>query len=179
MDNNVLIHYNHNHDRLGRFARSIGGAASSVGGKATGKSKKKQPPKADIKKGKQANTKLSEADRNRIVKTGTAKEVAKYKDRLSTRELETAVNRLQQEKVKRIDLDKKLSELTTEPKKRKQVIEKIDKYSNDLKKVGNSIDNAAQFYNSAAKVHNMMSPANDQWPIYGKEKKKEKEKSDS
>ena len=101
-----LVHYNHNHDRLGRFARSTGAAASSVGGRVTRK-KKKATPKSNVKNGKSANTKLSDADRNRIVKSGTAKEVAKYKDRLSTRELETAVNRLQQEKVKRTGKSRK------------------------------------------------------------------------
>ena len=171
-----LVHYNHNHDRLGRFARSTGAAASSVGGRVTRK-KKKAAPKSNVKNGKSANTKLSDADRNRIVKSGTAKEVAKYKDRLSTRELETAVNRLQQEKVKRIDLDKQLSELSGETKNKASVLEKVEKYSSDLERISSSVEKAAKMYNTAAKVHNAMSSSNDQWPIYG-EKKQYKTPSD-
>lgn len=122
------------------------------------------------KKGKAANTKLSRSDRDRIVNSGSAKEVAKYKDRLSTRELETAVNRLQQEKIKRIDLEKKLDSINTPEKKRAITLEKIDKYASSLEKASNSIEKAAKFYNTAAKVHNTMSPATDQWPIFGEKK---------
>lgn len=122
------------------------------------------------KTGKAANTKLSRSDRDRIVNNGSAKEVAKYKDRLSTRELETAVNRLQQEKIKRIDLEKKLDSINTPERKRAITLEKIDKYASSLEKASNSIEKAAKFYNTAAKVHNAMSPATDQWPIYGEKK---------
>ena len=165
-----LVHYNHNHDKLGRFARSTGAAASSVGGKVMRKKKKTQPVKADIKKGKSANTKLSDAERNRIINTGSAKEISKYKDRLSTRELESAVNRLQKEKVQRIDLEKKLSDLSTDSKKKRTTLEKIEKYSSDLERLSNAGEKVMKFYNTAAKTHNLMSPGNDQWPIYGEKK---------
>ena len=174
MNSGYLIHYNHNHDSLGRFASTAGSAAASIGGKITGKSKKKKVPEADIKSGKAANTKLSDSERNRIVNSGSAKEVAKYKNRLSTKELETAVNRIQKEQVQRIDLEKKLSDLSSDNKKQKQsALEKIEKYSSDLERISNSVEKAAKMYNTAAKVHNAMSASNDQWPIYG-EKKPEK-----
>ena len=35
-----LIHYNHNHDKLGRFARSAGSASSSIGRKLSRKKDK-------------------------------------------------------------------------------------------------------------------------------------------
>lgn len=174
-----LMHYNHNHDRLGRFARSVGSAGGKVGSSVMSSSKKKkkgQPPEADIKKGKAANTKLSDKDRKRIVDSGDAKEVAKYKDRLSTRELETAVNRLQKEKVQRIDLEKKLSDLNSDgrDKQRATAIDKIEKYGNDLERISNGLEKAAKMYNTAAKIHNLMSSGNDQWPIYGEKKSKDK-----
>lgn len=181
MYTSYLIHYNHNHDRLGRFARSVGSAGSTVGSAAISKSKKKQqPPKADIKKGKAANTKLSDRERKRIVDSGDAKEVAKNKERLSTRELETAVNRLQKEKLQRIDLEKKLSDLNSNGRdaNRKTVIEKVEKYGNDLERISNGVEKAAKMYNTAAKVHNLMSSAGDQWPIYGEKKKMDKPKTD-
>lgn len=174
MASSYLIHYNHNHDRLGRFARS---AASSVGGKVTGK-KKQKVKAADIKTGKAANTKLSESERNRIVKSGSAKEVAKYKERLSTRELETAVNRLQQEKVQRIDLEKKLSEINNPESDRQTVMQKIDKYATSLEKMSNTVEKGIKFYNTAAKIHNAMSPGNDQWAIVGEKKKPGESKKD-
>lgn len=182
MYTSYLIHYNHNHDRLGRFARSVGSAGSTVGSAAMPKSKKKQqPPKADIKKGKAANTKLSDKERKRIVDSGDAKEVAKYKDRLSTRELETAVNRLQREKLQRIDLEKKLTDLNSDGRdaNRKTIIDKVEKYGNDLERLSNGVEKAAKMYNTAAKVHNLMSPASDQWPIFGEKKKGEKEKTEA
>lgn len=176
-----LMHYNHNHDKLGRFARSIGSAGGKVGSSVTssGKKKKKnQPPKADIKKGKAANTKLSDKERKRIVESGDAKEVARNKDRLSTRELETAVNRLEREKVQRIDLEKKLSDLNTDGKQKKTALEKIEKYGNDLERLSNAAEKAAKMYNTAAKTHNLIAPASEQWPIYGEAKKKGKNKTD-
>ena len=182
MYTSYLIHYNHNHDRLGRFARSVGSAGSTVGSAAIPKSKKKQqPPKADIKKGKAANTKLSDKERKRIVDSGDAKEVAKNKDRLSTRELETAVNRLQKEKLQRIDLEKKLSDLNSNGRdtNRKTIIDKVEKYGNDLERLSNGVEKAAKMYNTAARVHNLMSSGNDQWPIYGEKKKGEKEKTEA
>lgn len=174
MNYNYLIHYNHNHDRLGRFARSTGAAASAVGSKITNK-KKKAPPAADIKRGKAANTKLSEADRNRLVKSGSAKEIAKYKDRLSNRELESAIDRLQKEKIQRIDLEKKLTELNTTGKQKRTALEKIEKYSNDLERLSNAAEKAAKMYNTAAKIHNVIASGSDQWPIYGEKKKGPKE----
>lgn len=169
MRDNYLEHYNHNHDRLGRFASSIGGAGSSVGGKVV-KKKKTAAPKADIKSGKSANTKLSEADRKRLVESGSAKDISNNKDRLSTRELEQAVNRLQREKIQRIDLEKKLSDLSTDSKKKRTALEKIEKYSSDLERLSNAGEKVMKFYNTAAKTHNLMSPGNDQWPIYGEKK---------
>lgn len=170
MASSYLIHYNHNHDKLGRFARSTGSAASAVGGTVTGK-KKQKVKAADIKKGKAANTKLSRSERERIVNSGSAKEVAKNKERLSTRELETAVNRLRQESIKRIDLEKKLSDISNPEGKRESVMQKIDRYATTLDKMSNTVEKGVKFYNSAARIHNAMSPAEDAWPLVGEKKK--------
>ena len=48
-----LMHYNHNHDKLGRFTTAIGSAGGKVGSSVLSSGKKKKaPPKADIKRRK-------------------------------------------------------------------------------------------------------------------------------
>lgn len=169
-----LMHYNHNHDKLGRFARSIGSAGGKVGSSVLSSGKKKKaPPKADIKSGKTKgsksnNTKLSKSDRDRIVNSGSVKEVSKYKDMLSNRELETAVNRLQNEKVKRMDIEQKLSDLNNpeNAKKKKDAITRLNDMSNTLNKFANTVENGTKAYNVVAKIHNARNPG-DTWPIVG------------
>ena len=158
-----LEHYNHNHDRLGRFARSTGAAASSIGGKVSGKKKNKQAPKADIKKGKSANTKLSESERNRIVKSGSAKEVNKHKSQLSNRELKSAVDRLMQEKTDRNLLESQLSSLTASPKKQGQMrkaIDWMDKHQKDVETLKKFTGTGIDLYNNVAKINNSLAGSN-------------------
>ena len=177
--NLYLAHYNHNHDRLGRFARSTGAAASSVGGKVLKSKKKQAAPNPDIKKGKAANTKLSESDRNRIVNRGSAKEVQKYKDRLSTRELETAVNRLNQDKTKRVDLERQLSSLS-EPKAKRRIEKAADwmeRNQSTIKKINDFADQGIRMYNNYANINNAFST--EKMPVIetGGKKKKNKNKN--
>ena len=179
---NYLIHYNHNHDALGRFARSTGGAASraanKVGSNTTRKldsakrlSKKKKAANnvevAKKRKGsKSDNTKLSDADRKRLVESGSAKEITKYKDRLSNRELEAAITRLQKEQTNRADLEKKLSDITNPSKKdAKSLVDKVSDAGVTLNKVGSALESGTKAYNAAAKIHNATSK--DKWPIVG------------
>lgn len=184
-----LIHYNHNHDKLGRFARSIGSAGGAVGSKLTsGKkeknnvtrkyesnqrlaSKKRKAAEAATvskqKGSKSNNTKLSDSERRRLVEHGSAKEITKHKDKLSNRELEAAITRLQKEQSTRSDLEKKLSDLNdpTSAKNAKSFVDKLSDAGTTLNKVTNAVDSGVKAYNMAAKIHNASSP--DKWTIVG------------
>lgn len=163
-----LVHYNHNHDRLGRFASSAGSVGRNVGSSILSSRKKKAPPTPDIKTEKKSaksnNTKLSNKERERLVNHGSAKEIAKHKDKLSNRELEAAVNRLQKEKVQRIDLEKKLSDLNTpdRAKNKKTAMEKVESLTKTIKTVNDFSTEAMKAYNHAATIHNSISE--DKWP---------------
>ena len=204
-----LIHYNHNHDALGRFTSGVGSAARGVGNLTTRKlkSSKRLAKKSNLtenesitrnKKAKQIkvkkanevvannkekgsksnNTKLSDADRRRLVESGSLKEVTKNKDKLSNRELETAINRLQKEKITRMDLDKKLSDLNSpaNEKVKKSGMQRIQETGDALNKFATAADSAVKAYNVMAKIHNTRNPQ-DKWPIVGqKEEHKTSEK---
>ena len=190
-----LIHYNHNHDKLGRFARSIGSAGGAVGSKLTSEKKEKNNvtrkyesnQRLALKKRKAAeeatvskqkgsksnNTKLSDSERRRLVEHGSAKEITKHKDKLSNRELEAAITRLQKEQSTRSDLEKKLSDLNdpTSSKNAKSFVDKLSDAGNTLNKVTNAVDSGVKAYNMAAKIHNANSP--DKWAIVGEKGKNE------
>lgn len=176
--NDYLEHYNHNHDALGRFARSVGSAVTrnkklnntntSASNKKTKEkdtlrkfksSKRKASKKVDVKKAnevvannkkgaKSNNTKLSDSERKRLVESGSAKEVSKNKDKLSNRELESAINRLQKEKINRMDLEKKLSDLAS-PENQKTKKSAIEK----LESMSNTIDRANSMVNTGVKAY--------------------------
>ena len=167
---NELYHYNHNHDRLGRFARTIGGASRSTGSSilSIGKKKKVQPPQADIKKGKAANTKLSDEDRNRLVKTGTKEEITANKDRLSNKELESALNRLESEKNIRSSLEQRLSKLNGEDAEAVAEAgkEKVNSLIEKAGKLEEYADVGMKAWNVAAKLHNATAAEDDKWPTF-------------
>lgn len=181
-----LIHYNHNHDALGRFARSFGSVSSSSRRKSASKkdknnntrkyestkrmaSKKTKAGSVEVSKrsAKSNNTKLSEADRRRLVEHGSTKEVIKNKDRLSNRELEEAITRLQKEKTTRTDLERKLSDLDNPINERntKSFIDKLSDAGNTLNKATKAVESGVNAYNMAAKIHN--SRSSDKWTIIG------------
>ena len=170
--NDYLEHYNHNHDALGRFARSVGSAVTrnkklnntntSASNEKTKEkdtlrkfksSKRKASKKVDVKKAnevvannkkgaKSNNTKLSDSERKRLVESGSAKEVSKNKDKLSNRELESAINRLQKEKINRVDLEKKLSDLAS-PENQKTKKTAVEKLEN-MTNTTNKLINTAE-----------------------------------
>lgn len=187
--NDYLIHYNHNHDKLGRFARSAGSASSAVGRKLSSRkektnatrkyesnkrlgSKKIKANNVEVAKNKQKgsksnNTKLSDAERRRLVEHGSAKEVTKNKDRLSNRELEAAITRLQKENSTRADLERKLSDLNNpvNEKNAKSFVDKMSDLGTTLNKATTAVDQGVKAYNMMAKIHNAKSP--DKWVIVG------------
>ena len=206
-----LIHYNHNHDALGRFARSAG----SVGRKITssvGKNSKnnntrkfesskrkaadmkssrsnKSGKKVEVIKANEAiaknkskgaksnNTKLSDSERKRLVESGSAKEISKNKDKLSNRELETAINRLQKEKINRVDLEKKLSDLASpeNQKTKKTAVEKLENMTNTTNKLINTAETGIKAWNTIAKIHNARNPS-DKWVVVGEKGGEKKDK---
>ena len=183
-----LIHYNHNHDKLGRFARSIGSAGGSVGGKLSGKKDKKNTTRkyestkrlaskktkaSEIKAGKKKgsksnNTKLSDSERKRLVEHASIKEVIKNKEKLSNRELEAAITRLQKEKSSRADLERKLSDLSNpiNEKNTKSFVDKMSDLGATLDKATTAVDRGVKAYNMAAKIHNSRYP-NEPWTVIG------------
>lgn len=162
MYSKYLAHYNHNHDKLGRFARSAGTAGGRVGSAVLSRKKKKAAAKETVKKGKSANTKLSESDRNRIVKSGTAKEVNAHKNQLSNRELQTAVDRLMQEKTNRNVLETQLSSLASPKQKNKirNAVDWMDKHQKDVETLKKFTGTSIDLYNNIAKINNSLNGSN-------------------
>lgn len=191
--NDYLEHYNHNHDALGRFARSAGSASSSIGKKITGKKEKKTTtrkyesskrlaskktkaskiePGKKQKGSKSNNTKLSDSERKRLIESASLKEVTANKDRLSNRELESAVNRLQKEKISRIDLEKKLYDLNKPDSKqnRETAMQKIDRWGKNAETLAQAINSGTKLYNNAVQVYNLGKPESQRLPRIGNEK---------
>jgi hypothetical protein len=188
--NDYLEHYNHNHDALGRFARSAGSASSSIGRKLSGKKDKNNTTRkydsakrlaskktkasnveaAKKKKGsKSNNTKLSDSERRRLIESASLKEVTANKDKLSNRELEKAINRLQTEKVSRINLEKQLADLNNpaNQKNKERAIDKIDKWGKDAEKLANAINSGTKLYNNFANVYNLGKSDSQKLPRIG------------
>lgn len=188
--NDYLEHYNHNHDALGRFARSAGSVSSSVGRKLAGKKEKKDNSlrkyesnkrlsskklkannvvKNKQKGSKSNNTKLSDSERKRLVESASLREVTANKDKLSNRELEKAINRLQTEKVSRINLEKQLADLNNpaNQKNRERAIDKIDRWGKDAEKLANAINSGSKLYNNFANVYNLGKPDSKKLPRIG------------
>jgi len=188
--NDYLEHYNHNHDALGRFARSAGSASSSIGRKLSRKkdknnttrkydsakrlaSKKTKASKVEAAKKKKGsksnNTKLSDSERRRLIESASLKEVTANKDKLSNRELESAINRLQKEKISRIDLEKKLYDLNKpdNQKNRETAIQKIERLGNNAEKLATAINSGSKLYNNAVQVYNLGKPEGQRLPRIG------------
>ena len=197
--NDYLEHYNHNHDALGRFARSAGSASSSIGRKLSGKkdknnttrkyesskrlaSKKTKASNAEVAKKKKGsksnNTKLSDEEKKRLVESGTLKEITKNKDRLSNRELEKAIDRLQKEKVSRVDLEKKLSDLSNPVDKKKKMtgMERVADIGKKMNTTAEALNSGIKLYNNIALIYNRGKNDSDKLPMIGGKNNKEKDK---
>lgn len=169
---NELYHYNPNHDKLGRFARSIGGASRAAGSSILSIGKKKNKlPEADIKKGKAANTKLADDERNRLVKSGTREEITANKDRLSNQELKAAIERLESDKTMRESLEQRLSTLNGEDVQATADAgkAKVDKLIETASKLENYKDIGMKAWNIAAGLHNAQAAEDDKWPTFNKD----------
>lgn len=125
-ETNYLMHYNKNHDKLGRFARGVGGSLSGASRRERKIEKLKQ--KNQILKLKQQNQndknrlrdlknvekqKKEESDKKQNPQKEIQKKEYKYKSNLSSEDIQSRIDR--------INLEKKLTDLehptTSEGKK--------------------------------------------------------------
>lgn len=181
VSNEYLIHHNPNHDEEGKFTFSKGGsaikgAASSVGS-ALLRKKKNKLPDADIlsKKGgsKSNDKKLSKEERARLVNSGSLEDINANKDRMSNKELEFAIDRIQKDRNDRNNLEKRLSELNGPEEQSKiekgaAVVEKAVKSGMTMKDL---TAKGMQVWNVMADIHNLKAPSNDKWFTFDKDGK--------
>lgn len=136
------------------------------GGKEVGKAKrkgrvkvvKKQRGKPNAKTGYQKQGRLSKKTKERILTSGSAKELKKNQASLTNRELEDAI--------KRIELNQKLSSIEKSQNKSKAV-----KFMDSMTTSADWAEKGLKVYNTAAKIHNSTNGKDNQWPtIDGKPK---------
>lgn len=131
------------------------------GGKEIGKAKRrgKTVTKLSKKRGKtnketgyQKTARLSEAAKERVLRSGSAKQLKKNQSSLTNRELEDAI--------KRIELNQKLSAIEKSQNKSKAV-KLIDAASG----AADWAEKGIKVYNTAAKIHNSTNGKDNQWPV--------------
>lgn len=123
------------------------------GGKFLGKIKQKHKQKKIAKKRdenlkvaretKARNKKLAE-NKERVLKSGSATEVLKYKGKLTNQEL--------QDTVKRLNLEKQLSDYSKAERNLK--VEKIDEYVKKADKAADWVKTGTKLWNQVADVYN-------------------------
>lgn len=130
------------------------------GGKEIGKAKRrgKTVTKLSKKRGKtnkqtgyQKTARLSEAAKERVLRSGSAKQLKKNQSSLTNRELEDAI--------KRIELNQKLSAIEKSQNKSKAA-----KFMDNMETAANWAEKGIKVYNTAAKIHNSTNDKNNQWP---------------
>lgn len=88
-----------------------------------------------------------EADKKKAIESGSATDVIKFKGKLTTSEMQTALNR--------INLEKQLSDLSA--KERKSAVDKIAKVMDKVGTIRNATEKGIDAYNTAAKIFNSFS----------------------
>jgi hypothetical protein len=128
--------------------------------------KKKKQQKHDIKLQKKAAK--EEEKRQKVLKTGDAKAVAKYKGRISNQEYDEIFKRLANEK--------HLDELTSS--QAKEIASKVNSLKNVVGGMKSTSDAAIDLYNNGADVYNtFMAKNNNYWKRIPRKEKKEEGKS--
>lgn len=148
------------------------------GGKEIGKAKRrgKTVTKLSKKRGKtnkqtgyQKTARLSEKSKERILRSGSAKELKKNQAGFTNQELKDAITR--------IDYNQQLSELVKSQNKSKAV-----KFMDKMEATADWVEKGLKVYNTAAKIHNSRNGKDNQWPTingnpkkdYTEEKRKQK-----
>lgn len=148
------------------------------GGKEIGKAKKvksgrvtkiKTRGKKNSQTGYQKHKRLSNSAKERVLRSGSAKELRKNQASFTNKELEDAITR--------IDLNRQLADIENSQNK-----SKATKFMDKMVAAADWAEKGIKVYNVAAKVHNSRNDKNSQWPIldgkpskdYTEEKRKEK-----
>lgn len=149
-----LVHFNPWHSPAnGQFTSGPGGRSSGgIGGyikrkKAERKAVQlKKQRVANLQKAREAAAKKRKMDANkeRVLKSGTASEVMQYKGQLTNDELSKALNR--------INWETQLSGYAA--KESKSTWDKIDEISNKVDKIANWTSTGIKAYNNVAKIYN-------------------------
>lgn len=152
MDDVYLIHYGIKR-RSGRYPFGSGKRPFQSGGGPVGKAvryvrKKKidKQRKVNLEKAraKAAENRKLEADKERVLRSGSASEVLRYKGKLTNKELGDAVQRL--------NLESRLSELSASEKR--SLMKDMDKVMKNMKTVEEWTKTGTSMYNQIVDVYN-------------------------
>jgi small-conductance mechanosensitive channel len=139
------------------------GIAGYIESKKKAKAEKQAAEEKAKSVAKEAAEKKLEANKERVLKSGTAQEVMKYKGRLTNQELQAAVTRL--------NLEAQLSSMSQ--KQIKSNMDKVDDIMKTLKTVTDWTKIGTETYNQIAKIYNATPEGSkNPWPIVGGEGKK-------
>lgn len=138
--------------------------------------KKKKKQQAALEKARKARAEKAKQEKiakeyqeqkTKILKSGKASEVARYKGEMTNQELSEALNRIRWEK----ELDKMTAAET------KSNFEKVDSIMEKVGKMKKWADTAMDTYDTIATFHNFQHP-NDKWEYIKKNEKKKKKKNE-
>lgn len=107
-----------------------------------------------------------EAAKKKAIESGSASDVIKFKGKLTTSEMQTALNR--------INLEKQLSDLSA--KERKSAVDKIAKVMDKVGTIRNATEKGIDAYNTAAKIFNSFNKDKKLPKIQDKDKNKNDDK---
>jgi hypothetical protein len=101
----------------------------------------------------------TEADKQAIIKSGSAEIVQKHQAELSNEELKKAIER--------IDLNQRLSDV--KDKQKANAAKKVERVANTVKNISTIGSSGIKIYNTMATVRNAFSTSNKKWRTIGKD----------
>ena len=140
--------------------------------RATRRAEKKLAKEIKKQEKLEAQRKAREAERQRVIREGTAEEVLKFRKELTTEEKREVNSRLQED-------EKLLKTANAEAERRARLAEQNSKWNKAMrvaKKAGEAagaIESSVRLYNQAAKIVNAFSDS--ELPVVGEKKKTNKE----
>lgn len=155
---NELLHFNKNHDKLGRFSSGPGGSSSSSGSIFKRRKEKKLAEKA-AKAEEERLAKMTpaqraaetrrkkaehEAAKNKAIESGDPREIKKYATELDNKQLQEVSNRIKYIE----DINKKASERTLKESQKKW---------DDLNALNKKLETITNLYDTAAMINNTVS----------------------
>lgn len=143
MQQNELIHFGIPR-RSGRYPWGSGARPFQSGGGPISKRQSKKSEKTRAKQEAKMTPEEREAEKQRVLKTGSASEILRYKGELSNQEMQQAVTRL--------NLEAQLSNLSA--KEIESGMQKIDKVMKGVKTGTEWVKIGTDTYNTFAKLYN-------------------------